>query len=318
LDIQEHEGATVPGDPTGPDSPPSAHKDRYTGLCIFGVMEILAGAMVAMHVVSSAWFFMTSKNIPTLPEGKVPTVLLVNFHIHLAALAIVLVVLGIGTMRARRWAWALNLILSWFAVLMSAWLAAMSWFIAPQDKHSAVDLSAPFLFILCVIVSLVFHLFYRDKDVELTCRQRDPVERWTDRRPLPIIAASLVALRAADSLLMNLVPSSSPPYGPFLVGVSASALLLFEAGAQIYAAAAMFKGRVSGWWVALVADIARAAFSVLQVVRSPDSVWTSLIMPAAYLIFLLWLRRCFPFKGSVGNTGASQPLDVTSPGPTMQ
>jgi len=61
---------------------------------------------------------------------------------------------------------------------------------------------------------------------------------------------------------------------------------------------------VSGWWVAPVAEIASVAFSVLQVVRSPDSAWTSLIMPAAYLIFLFWLRRCFRNNGTVSNGSA--------------
>ena len=268
MDIQGTEASAAPGDPTGPDSPPSAHKDRYTGLCIFGVMEILAGAMVAVGLVASL-LIMTFRNVPTPPEGKVFTVLRVGFWLSVATLAIALIVLGIGTMRARRWAWALNLILSWFAVLMSAWLALISLFNAPQS------------------------LFYRDKDVELTCRQRDPAERWTDRRPLPVIAASMLALMTASTFLISLVPSSIPIYGLFLTGVPATALLLFQAGAQIYAAIAMFKLRVSGWWVALVAEIASAALLVLQVVRTPDSAWTSLIMPAAYLIFLFWLRRCF-------------------------
>jgi len=292
MDIQGTEASAAPGDPTGPDSPPSAHKDRYTGLCIFGVMEILAGAMVAVGLVASL-LIMTFRNVPTPPEGKVFTVLRVGFWLSVATLAIALIVLGIGTMRARRWAWALNLILSWFAVLMSAWLALISLFNAPQSKHGVVDLSAPFGLILCVILSLIFCLFYRDKDVELTCRQRDPAERWTDRRPLPVIAASMLALMTASTFLISLVPSSIPIYGLFLTGVPATALLLFQAGAQIYAAIAMFKLRVSGWWVALVAEIASAALLVLQVVRTPDSAWTSLIMPAAYLIFLFWLRRCF-------------------------
>lgn len=168
MDSQEPEGSAPPSDLTEPDSAPPAHTDRYTGLCIFGVMQILIGAGVAMHLVSSAWFFMTSKNMPTLLEGKVHPVFLVELHSILAAVAIALIVLGIGAMRARRWAWALNLILSWFAVLMSAGLAIMSWFSVPQDKHGRDDLSGPFVFILCVIVSMAFHLFYRDKDVELT------------------------------------------------------------------------------------------------------------------------------------------------------
>jgi hypothetical protein len=33
------------------------------------------------------------------------------------------------------------------------------------------------------------------------------------------------------------------------------------------------------------------------VMRGPGSTWMNLIMPVAYLIFLLWLRRYFPRKG---------------------
>jgi hypothetical protein len=92
---------------------------------------------------------LTSENISTLPAGKVSAVLLVDFHVSLAALAIALIVLGIGAMRARRWAWALNLILSWLVVPMSAVLAIMSWVNTPQDKHGRDDLSRPFFFVLC-------------------------------------------------------------------------------------------------------------------------------------------------------------------------
>lgn len=303
----------APSDPTGPAPAPPSYTDRYTGLCIFGVMQIIVGAVVAMQLVASVLFFTTSKSIPRLPEGKVSTVLLVNFFFGLAVLAIVLIVLGIGAMRARRWAWALNLILSWFAVLMSAVLAVMSWVNVPQDEHGRDDLSAPLVLSLGVIASMVFHLFYRDKDVELTCRRRDPLERWTDRRPLPVIAAALFALWTAKGLLMNLVPSSISRYGPVLTGFPATALSLSEAGAEIYAAVAMFKGRISGWWAALVAEVATMAFLVLKVERSSDRTWTSLVMPVAYLIFLLWLRHHFPRKGSVGYGSTSR---ETAPRPS--
>jgi hypothetical protein len=147
---------------------------------------------------------------------------------------------------------------------------------------------------------MVFHLFYRDKDVELTCRHRDPVERWTDRRPLPVIAAVLLALGTAYGLLMYLVPTTSSPYGPYLTGLPATPLLLAEAGAQIYAALAMFKGRMSGWWVALMAKIASTALSVLNVVHNSDSTWQGLTGSVVYLLFLLWLRRYFRQPATVG------------------
>ena len=84
------------------------------------------------------------------------------------------------------------------------------------------------------------------------------------------------------------------------------ALLVLEAGANIYAAVGMFKRRVSGWWVALVAEVASTAFSVMMVVRSPARAWSGLIMPTAHLLFLFWLRRYFPHKGCVGNGSASR------------
>lgn len=295
MDIQEPEGAAAPSEPTEPESQPLAFTDRYTGLCIVGVLEILCGGMVAMGLVASL-HYMVSKGIPRPPGTELSGFSLVDFCLSLATLAIGLIVLGIGIMRARRWAWALNLILSWFAVLMSAWLAIMSCFLAPHDEHGVADLSGFVFLIACVAVSMAFFLFYRDKDVELTCRHRDPVERWTDRRPLPVIAAALLALLKANSLLMNLAPSSTPYYGPFLTGVPATALLLSETGAQIYAAMAMFKGLVSGWWIVLVADIASTAFLVLKVARGADGAWSSLILPVAYLLFVLWLRRYFPHR----------------------
>ena len=83
---------------------------------------------------------------------------------------------------------------------------------------------------------------------------------------------------------------------------------------EIYVAVAMFRRRISGWWFALLAELAPTAFLVLKLERSPDSAWTRLAIQLAYLMFLLWLRRYFPRKGSVGNGSASRALDVTSPG----
>ena len=54
-----------------------------------------------------------------------------------------------------------------------------------------------------MVVPIAFIVFYSRSDVELTCRYRDPVERWTDRAPLPVLGASVVLF--GGSLYMLLV-----------------------------------------------------------------------------------------------------------------
>jgi hypothetical protein len=314
----------VASEPAGPDSSLPGFKDRYTGLCIFGVFEIIGGAIAAL-LIPATLYFMLSPKIPRPAGAEGNGLAVVSMCAWYAVGAVTLIVLGTGAIRARRWAWALNLILSWFAVVASLALGVPTLgYVLATAESTGSGVAASFVFVFVISVPLLFLLFYREKDVELTCRQRDPIERWTDRRPLPVLAAALLALWAVCASLSSLAWTSLPSHGHLLTGWLDNALLLALAAAGIYAAVAMFKVHPSGWWVAIGAEAVHAVRTFLQLGQGsgtvtatsggapqPGQQWASisgwvmaLIFTGANVAFLLWVRRYFPRRSPQLNSSS--------------
>src|ERR1035438_153181 len=104
MDEQNLEAVLVDSSP-----PPTAYKNRSSGLIIFGVLTILLGCVCALLVPLMLFGqTMSAKATGTPPNFSVllPAVSVYGF------LAVVLVWLGIGSINARRWARALLLIFS--------------------------------------------------------------------------------------------------------------------------------------------------------------------------------------------------------------
>src|SRR5205807_328367 len=147
------------------------------------------------------------------------------------------------------------------------------------------------------------------------------VERWTDRTPLPVLAASVVlAIGAMYFLVLGLTTPMFPFFGRYLTGLAGSAGMLALAALDAYLAFALFHLRSTGWWIAVItmalrlvslsltyarADLMRAyskmgwSDSQLQVMnaspvfRSHVILWWSLISMVVYFGYLLWLKRYF-------------------------
>ena len=147
-------------------------------------------------------------------------------------------------MMAKRWARALLLIFSWGWLTIGVFDLGMTAFVLPQSLrtinstgsagHPEISATASSIVIvitiivLCVIFVILpgaWVLFYGSRHVKATCEARDPVIRWTDRCPLPVIAASLwQAWSAAMILVFAVVYKVLPVFGMFVVGPLASAL----------------------------------------------------------------------------------------------
>src|SRR5688500_7149487 len=100
--------ADVPFSPSGSSLP--EYKDRKTGLTVFGILEILLGCLAGLLIVLMVFAqLMVAQATQQSPQFRmiIPSLLLYG----MAAAA--LITLGIGTLRARRWARALSLVLSW-------------------------------------------------------------------------------------------------------------------------------------------------------------------------------------------------------------
>jgi hypothetical protein len=339
-----------------PGAPAPSYKDRSTGLLVFGILEIAGGALSALILPI---MLLGTVIGPKVAGGPPPLRSVIPSALTYAIAAVVLVTLGIGAIQAKRWAWALNLILSWMWLIVGTLVTGLlvfvlpSGFLAGMKTASAQNPNAPpvspavaavivtFVIVLFavffIIVPLAFLLFYRSKNVEETCKHRDPVGRWTDRRPLPVTA---VALLAAVGSLYYLVMSFTTPlfpfFGRYLTGAPGGIACLMFAVLDVFIAITLLRVNIVGWWVALAAVVIRVVSAAITYARadlmqayarvgwSSEKIeamrnnplfranailWVSLVFMVLYLGFLIWLKRYFRPAGPPGYTGMS---DTTS------
>lgn len=106
-----------------------------------------------------------------------------------------------------------------------------------------------------IVVPAVWMLFYNSRHVKATCEARDPVIRWTDACPLPVLGLSLWLGLCAPMLLASLVMGHGvmPFFGTFLTGVPGGIFCLILAAVWSYSAWALYKLKPQGWWMILIA-----------------------------------------------------------------
>jgi hypothetical protein len=323
-----------------PPPPQLTYQDRSTGLIVFGIIQIILGALCLLMVPFALLGLALSQKMTgaAMPIGA--------FFMSIAtygALAALLITLGIGSIYARRWARTITLVLSWIwlisgfllTIFLTAFLptgfaqgfrqaAAMNPNAPPPSTGAiAVILTAMivFLAVFFVALPLAFVLFYRTKNVEETCKHKDPVERWTDRCPLPVLAASLLFASASGYyLLMSFTTPLLPFFGRYLTGVGGAAGCLVLAIVDGFLAYSVFRLQLVGWWIAVVAlairitstfmtfrhgnlleaysrmgmkDSQLQALSGNPAFRSGMVLYWSVGLMILYFAYLLWIKRYF-------------------------
>ncbi|HYL11548.1 MAG TPA: hypothetical protein VEV41_00805 [Terriglobales bacterium] len=354
----ELSGADIPSSPPSaapPPAPPSApaYKDRSTALVIFGIIEIAGGVLSALAVP----FALIAAVLGRKASDAQPITGFALIALTYLALAALLITLGIGAIQAQRWAWALNLILSWIWLILGVLITLFLIILLPRGflagmRSAALQnpgarpvppgIMAAVLtfFIVCfavvlIVLPLVFLLFYRSKDVEQTCKACDPLERWTDRRPLPVLAFALLASVGCTYYLLTSFTTPAPFFGRYLTGLPAVSFFLILAAVDAYVAYSFFRLKVAGWWVAVISMAIRLVSAILTVragnlmqaysrmgwsQRQLDMIranpmlrsgflmgWTIVVL-LLYFGFLLWLRRYFRPRPTPSYTGTSDSL----------
>jgi hypothetical protein len=319
-----------------------AFNDRGTGLIVFGVFQIILGLLAALMVPFVALGAFMSR---LAPGGAMRPGQFISGVASYAFIAAALIALGIGSVQAKRWARALTLVTSWYwlitgaliTVLLTAMLPVVMRTALAQAQHNAPGGPLPeistgvmaviltliiiFAAFFLVLVPIAFLVFYSRKDVLETVRRRDPLERWTERTPLPVLGASVVlAIGAVYLLLVGVTTPVFPFFGRYLTGLAGSACFLVMAGIDTYLAIALFRLQSSGWWLAAVAVPIRMVSMALTyakadmmlayskmgmsdaqlkmvnsdpMIRSHVILWWSLISMVLLFGYLLWLKRYF-------------------------
>ena len=265
--------------------PPEAYRDRSPGLVVFGIMQIVLGGLAALLIPSLLLGAVLSRRMGGgLPVGS--TVLSVASY---ALAAIGLITLGAGSIRARRWARALTLILSWIWLVLGSLgtialtvllpNAFMSGFTAAAASNpealprGVIAVILTVVIVVCavfmVVLPIVFLVFYRRKDVEETVKHRDPRVRWTDRCPLPVLALSLLFMSGGVYyLLISVTIPLFPLFGRYLTGLPAGICLVLLAMLDGFLAYSLFRLHLTAWWIAVVAVALRWASAIVTFRRA--------------------------------------------------
>jgi hypothetical protein len=265
------------------DEPPAEHHDRSLGLVLFGIVEILIGAACALLiplVVVSVVVTSALGGPGASPDmaGTVPTLILY------AVLAVMFIWIGVGSIRARRWARALMLVVSWLWLITGVAAMIVSWWVLPEVWRT-VGLSSGLpreglmmvmvttsLFVGFIYVALpaAFLLFYRSPHVAATCQARDPgPSRIADCPPHILSLVVLFVLAAVSVLMMPFFDFLLPLFGVVLTGgpgaVGWAAILLL----LLYLAWGSYRGDLRAWWVAVVTTLFAACASIVTAAIVP-------------------------------------------------
>ncbi len=344
-----------PGVPEAFVTAPPSYRDRSGGLLGFGIVQIILGGLAALGIPLMLLSALLSRRV----NGGLPAGSYILAVITYGLAAIGLVTLGIGSIRARRWARAVTLVTAWIwlltgivativvtGILPSTFSRAFRRAAAanPNGPAMPVGVMAVVLTIMIVmfavffvLLPLLFVLFYRKPDVEETVKHRDPVSRWTDRCPLPVLAASLLC--AWSGLYLGLLSFSAPLipfFGKFLTGIPGALGCLAFALLSGYLAYSLFRLYLAGWWIAVSALALQAISSALTYAHgnllqaysrlgwndtqlqmmSANPMFNSHVMGLwrvasllVGLVYLLWIRRYFA-DSPTENTAAPMPSTI--------
>ncbi len=259
---------------------PGESRDRTTGLIVFGIFEILLGGGCLLR---AAIPYLGSLVTAHAGAGAMPLRALAPvLGMYLAAGAVA-IWLGIGSILARRWARArwlcvsgpglvMGLIALPFGILTAANLPRQ---MAASGQPEVPPAMLVMIQILTLATMLVFYvaipaalfLFYRSPHVRGTCEARDPVERWTDRCPLPVLALSVwTALGGLAMLAMVTFGGFFPLFGRYVTGWAGSGLMALAGAALIACAGGLYRLKAGAWW-------ALGAFTIVGGISGTITIW---------------------------------------------
>jgi uncharacterized membrane protein len=253
------------------------YRDRATGLIVFGVFEILLGALCLLLALLMPLSLMMASRQTGALRPLVGLIFGTGFY---ALAGTVLVWLGIGSLLARRWARALWVCLSGVGLGVGLMSTPFMIYVAAQFPRVMASQGQPalpaaalliarvfmigFMLLFYIVIPAALFFFYRSPHVKRTCEVRDPRVRWTDCCPLPVLALSLFTSFGAFSFLALLAfRGVFPLFGIFVAGAIGPSVILVIAGAMLYAGWGLYRLRLPAWWLLLAVHLFVGASTVV-------------------------------------------------------
>jgi len=263
-------------------APVHDYKDRSTGLVVFGILTLLLGGLCGLFVPLLLFWQMMAAKAPNAPPAN--TAAMVPGIIVYATLAVTLIWLGIGSIQKRRWARALLVIFSWSWLIMGVGMTAiMPFFMGkamanlPPNAKTGQPAMPPaaitgmvigmtiFFGIFFILVPALWTFFYQSRHVQATCAARDPVTRWTDACPLPLLGFVLWTWLAVPMMVVWPLTGHAvmPCFGMFVAGLPGALFCLVVAAVWGVAGWWLYRLDARGWWLIFVAMVLFVVSAVL-------------------------------------------------------
>jgi len=171
-----------------------------------------------------------------------------------------------------------------------------------------------------VLLPLIFFWAYRDPGIQATCEHHDPRPSWSDRCPPTVLGLSAALLAAALFSLPMLLRPVVPLFGWLATGPAGAITLLAGVALCAWLAWSTFRLERAGWWATMaflvvlgvstlwtfaVADLQEmyrylgypeeqiAALARSEPVLRRLSIWSSVVLTVAGLLYMLGVRRHF-------------------------
>jgi hypothetical protein len=300
----------------------------------FGFVEVVLGLFCLLMAAVSGLGVMAGPGGGPAPD---PLMMLPGIFFYLL-LAAYFVVTGIGSVRLRRWARPIVLIVSWVWLVSGVFAMAMLSTVLPKMMEQAPKPPGTTAEVMsfaqgCAFFFMaVFYLFlpglfvtvYGSPSARATFERRDPVPRWTDRCPTPVLGLSLLLAYCAVGFLFSALLPVLPLFGTMVGGAGSTVLSLGLAALLAVVALATYRLRLWAWWVILLVWLLGASSTVSFLVRgfdwqrfygqmglppeeiamiqkmgmfdflkAPETIVLVSLLLAGSLAFLLWVKKHF-------------------------
>jgi hypothetical protein len=197
----------------------------------------------------------------------------------------------------------------------------------PEAMMVMQIISGAALFCIYILLPGIFLIFCHHESVRATCQRRDPKIRWTDRCPMPVLALSV--MMALCVLSMSSVAAYGfvmPLFGVFISRAAGAVVAVLFTLVLAYLAWGTYRLQLAAWWGTLLLGIVGSLNMVvtfsgtnlmkmyekmempadqLEMIRKTGLVesmsqlapWVGLVSGAAWLGYLLYVRRYFIRSG---------------------
>ncbi len=282
-------------------------RDRYAGLVVFGIAEIMIGLIFAGLALLAASRAEMAVRYGFAGAGAAVAPALTVYGIA----AIGFVTLGAGSLRARRWARTLSVAVSavWLAggivatLMLLIILPRLTRTLPAAGAAPATGAAIITAVVALILIPLGLLLFYGNAGVRLTCERRDEIRRWTDRVPVAVLAVILVTSVGAVALVASMGNPVLPVMGTVMTGPPAALASLSLAMLSAWIALQLYRLKESAWWTLVLLQVAGVFAGMFSLMRSHgaegeidrDPLMIALLIGTwlVYFAFLLYLRRYF-------------------------